>query len=119
VAWSGSPGTFRTSLLTPYYHHDGNRAVVLVLFAGSVLAFSFLFGRLRLRSDSLWPAVLGHFAHNAAFAWLGTYAITTTHPVAVNEYLSGDTGLFVLLLTALSAFIVPFAGRRTPGPADR
>ncbi|MFI1991630.1 lysostaphin resistance A-like protein [Actinoplanes sp. NPDC020271] len=93
-------------LLTPLYHHDGNRVLVLALFAGSVLAFSALLGRLRLRSDSLWPAVLGHFAHNATFAWLGTYAISTTHPVVVNEYLAGDTGLFVLLGTAFCALLL-------------
>ncbi|WP_436533451.1 CPBP family intramembrane glutamic endopeptidase [Actinoplanes sp. HUAS TT8] len=89
-------------LLTPFYHHNGN----LALFAGSVLAFSVLFGRLRLRSGSLWPAVLGHFAHNATFAWAGTYLISTTHPTVVNEYLAGDTGLFVLLGTAFSALLL-------------
>lgn len=93
-------------LLTPDYHHDGNRALVLALFAGSVLAFSVLFGRLRLRSGSLWPAVLGHFAHNATFAWISTYAISTTHPVVVNEYLAGDTGLFVLLGTSLCGLLI-------------
>ncbi|MFI7597291.1 lysostaphin resistance A-like protein [Actinoplanes sp. NPDC049681] len=90
-------------LLTPYYHADGNRAVVLALFGGSVIAFSFLFGYLRAVSRSLWPAVLGHFAHNASFAWLAAYAISTDRPVVVNEYLAGDTGLFVLVGTVACA----------------
>jgi membrane protease YdiL (CAAX protease family) len=90
-------------LLTPDYHSDGNRVVVLGLFACSVIAFSFLFGYLRTRSDSVWPAVLAHFAHNATFAALTAYAISTEQPVVVNEYLAGDTGLFVFIGTAVCA----------------
>ncbi|MCW2143009.1 CPBP family intramembrane glutamic endopeptidase [Actinoplanes cyaneus] len=104
VVWAGWHLPY--ILFTPNYHHDGNRALVLALFTGSVLAFSALLGRLRLRSDSLWPAVLGHFAHNATFAWIGTYAISTTHPIVANEYLAGDTGLFVLLGTAFCALLL-------------
>jgi membrane protease YdiL (CAAX protease family) len=61
-------------LLTPDYHSDGNRVVVLA-----------------------------HFAHNATFAALTTYAISTERPVVVNEYLAGDTGLFVLIGTVVCA----------------
>lgn len=89
-------------LCTPYYHSDGNRVVVLTLFGGSVIAFSFLIGYLRIMSGSVWPAVLAHFAHNATFAAL-TIPIATERPVVVNEYLSGDSGLFVLLGTAACA----------------
>ncbi|WP_086661699.1 CPBP family intramembrane glutamic endopeptidase [Lentzea kentuckyensis] len=90
-------------LLTPDYHSDGNRTVVLGLFACSVIAFSFLFGYLRTRSGSVWPAVLAHFAHNATFAALTAYAISTEQPVVVNEYLAGDTGLLVFIGTAVCA----------------
>ncbi|MFC9660044.1 CPBP family intramembrane glutamic endopeptidase [Nocardia sp. NPDC127606] len=93
-------------LLTPYYHAEGERPLVLVLFGGSVIAFSFVFGYLRVLSRSVWPAVLAHFAHNATFAILATYAITTDRPVLVNEYLAGDTGLFVLLGTAVCAVAI-------------
>lgn len=104
-------------LLTPNYHADGNRALVLTLFTGSVLAFSVLFGRLRLRSGSLWPAVLGHFAHNATFAWLAAHALSTTHPVVAGEYLAGDTGLFVLLGTAFSALLLGHQHQQCAGTA--
>ncbi len=93
-------------LLTPYYHSDGNRGVVLLLFSGSVIAFSFLFGYLRIMSGSVWPALLAHFAHNATFAVLTTYMISTKQPVVVNEYLSGDSGLFVLVGTAVCALAI-------------
>ncbi|HEX8865553.1 MAG TPA: CPBP family intramembrane glutamic endopeptidase, partial [Lentzea sp.] len=102
-------------LLTPDYHSDGNRAVVLGLFSCSVIAFSFLFGYLRTRSGSVWPAVLAHFAHNATFAVLGAYAISTDHPVVVNEYLAGDTGLLVFIGTALCALAVGLSRRSARG----
>ncbi len=93
-------------LFTPNYHTDGNRAVVLLLFTGSVFAFSILFGALRARSGSVWVAVLAHFGHNAAFAWIGSDLITTNRPVLVEEYLAGDTGVFVLIGTALTAALL-------------
>ncbi|WP_433673744.1 lysostaphin resistance A-like protein [Microbacterium gorillae] len=105
-------------LLTPDYHTDGSRVIVLLLFTGSVFAFSILFGLLRERSGSVWVAVLAHFGHNAAFAWIGTNLVVASDPVLVNEYLAGDTGLFVLLGTAVSAaLLLLWSRRRTGAPA--
>ena len=93
-------------LLTPYYHSDGERALVLPLFGASVIAFSFLIGYLRVISGSVWPTVLAHFAHNATFAWLLEHAISTKHPVIVGEYLAGDSGLLVFIGTAACALVI-------------
>jgi uncharacterized protein len=93
-------------LLTPYYHSDGDRALVLPLFGASVIAFSFLIGYLRVISGSVWPTVLAHFAHNATFAWLLEHAISTKHPVIVGEYLAGDSGLLVFIGTAACALVI-------------
>ncbi|MFC9872967.1 CPBP family intramembrane glutamic endopeptidase [Nocardia salmonicida] len=93
-------------LLTPYYHSEGNRVITLLLFTASAVAFSFLFGYLRIASASMWPAVLAHWAHNWTFALLTGYLVQTQHPVVVTEYLSGDTGLFVLIGTIIAALIV-------------
>lgn len=106
-------------LLTPYYHTGGGRGLVLLLFTGSVFAFSALFGVLRQRSGSLWVAVLAHFAHNAAFAWIGTDLIAARDRVAVDEYLAGDTGLLVLIGTALcAAWLLLRRPRRQDAPAE-
>jgi CAAX protease family protein len=108
-------------LLTPYYHSDGERALVLPLFGASVIAFSFLIGYLRTISDSVWPAVLAHFAHNATFAWMMKYATSTKHPVIVGEYLAGDTGLLVFIGTAACALVIGIrysAASRRPAHAS-
>ena len=99
-------------LLTPFYHADGDRALVLTLFTASVFAFSVLFGFLRDASGSMWVAVLAHFAHNAAFAWIGADVITANDPIVVNEYIAGDTGAVVLLGTAVSAAVLIWHARR-------
>ena len=103
-------------LLTPYYHSAGDRGLVLALFATTVIAFSFLFGWLRTSSDSVWPVVLAHFAHNATFAWIGSALLLTDHPVLVNEYLAGDTGLFVLIGTVAAVLIIIVTSRGVRGP---
>src|SRR5215212_9988869 len=52
--------------LTPLYHAAGNKLIVLPLFYGTVVAASFIFGYLRIYTGSVWPASIGHSAHNAA-----------------------------------------------------
>lgn len=93
-------------LFTNGYHAVGNRGLVLILFVVGVIMFSVLFGMLRDLSGSVWPAVMAHMAHNVAFGWLGASVISTTYPVAVNEYLAGDTGILVLLGTTVAVLTI-------------
>ena len=89
--------------LTPLYHPDGNRWLVLPLFVGTIVAGSFVFGYLRLWTDSVWPAAIAHSAHNGAWGTLTTFTATAS-PVVVNEYLVGDNGILILIGTALVAW---------------
>ena len=88
--------------LTPLYHADGNKLIVVPLFVGTIVAASFFFGYLRLWTGSVWPASLAHTAHNAAWAILGAFTLTS-NPVVINEYLVGDNGVLILVGTALAA----------------
>jgi CAAX protease family protein len=94
--------------LTPLYHADGNRWLVVPLFVATIVAGSFVFGYLRLWTGSMWPAALAHSAHNGAWGTLAAFTVTTS-PVVVNEYLVGDNGLLILVGTALVAW---WLGRR-------
>jgi hypothetical protein len=88
--------------LTPLYHAAGNKLIVLPLFMGTIVAASFFFGYLRVWTGSVWPASIGHSAHNAAWNALGAFTLTS-NPVVVNEYLAGDNGILILLGTAVGA----------------
>lgn len=90
------------SFLTPLYHADGNKLIVVPLFVGTIVAGSFFFGYLRLWTGSVWPASIAHTAHNSAWATLGAFTLTS-NPVVVNEYLAGDNGVLILVGTAVAA----------------
>ena len=57
-------------LLTPLYHANGNRWIVLPLFVATIVAGSFVFGYLRLRTGSVWPAAIAHTVHNVSWGTL-------------------------------------------------
>ena len=94
--------------LTPLYHADGNRWVVIPLFVATIVAGNFVFGYLRLWTGSTWPAAIAHSAHNGAWGTLAAFTVTTS-PVVVNEYLVGDNGVLILIGTVLVAV---WLGRR-------
>jgi membrane protease YdiL (CAAX protease family) len=89
--------------LTSLYHSDGNRLLVLPLFTATLVAASFAFGYLRLATGSVWPPTVAHAVHNAAWALLGAFTVTS-HPVVVEEYLAGDNGAVILGTTILAAW---------------
>ena len=88
--------------LTPLYHASGSRLVVVPLFVGTIVAASFFFGYLKVWTGSVWPASLAHTAHNAAWAALAAFTLTS-NPVVINEYLAGDNGILILVGTAVAA----------------
>ncbi len=104
-------------LLTPLYHPDGNLLIILPLFVGTIVAAGFVYGDLRLATGSIWPASIAHGVHNAAWGALSALTVTTS-PVLVNEYLAGDTGLFILLGTILAAFLLRRWLSRSPQNLD-
>ena len=75
---------------------------MLPLLSATLIAASFAFGYLRLTTGSVWPSTIAHAVHNAAWALLGAFTLTT-HPVAVEEYLAGDNGVLILVTTVLAA----------------
>ncbi len=89
-------------LLTPLYHADGNRWIVLPLFVATIVAGSFVFGYLRLRTGSVWPAAIAHTVHNVSWGTLALFTASTS-PVVVDEYLVGDNGILILAGTVLVA----------------
>jgi uncharacterized protein len=100
-------------LLTSLYHADGNLLIILPLFIGTIVAAGFVYGDLRIATGSTWPAAIAHGVHNASWGALAALTVTSS-PVLVNEYLAGDTGLFILLTTIVAAFWLRWWLRRHP-----
>jgi len=82
-------------LLTPFYHGDGNRLIVIPLFLLTLTLAGIIYGYLRLTTDSVWPAALMHSAFNTYWAYLLTFTVAVS-PQA-NEYLAGESGLLTIL----------------------
>ena len=90
-------------LFTSLYHRDGNLLIILPLFVATIVAAGFVYGDLRIATGSIWPAAIAHGVHNASWGALAGLTVTSS-PVLVNEYLTGDTGAFILMLTIAAAF---------------
>jgi uncharacterized protein len=90
-------------LLTSLYHSDGSLLIILPLFVATIVAAGFVYGDLRIATGSIWPASIAHGVHNASWGALAGLTVTSS-PVLVNEYLAGDTGVFILITTIVTAF---------------
>lgn len=82
-------------LFTPFYHSEGNRFIVIVLFLATLTIAGALYGYLRLTTASVWPAALAHSAHNTFWEIFSAFTVTTS-PLAT-EYLAGESGLLTLM----------------------
>ena len=65
-------------------------------------------------SDGVWPASIAHGVHNASWGALAALTVTGS-AVLVNEYLAGDTGVFILITTIVAAFWLRRWLRQHPG----
>ena len=88
-------------LLTTQYHPDANRAIFIPLFLLSTTIAGLFFAYLRFSSESVWPAALGHTAHNLFWAMFALFTRATS-PTAV-EYLASDAGILIAAGYALGA----------------
>lgn len=89
-------------LLTPFYHQSGDRLLVAALFVLSTTCGGVFFGYLRLKSGSVWPAVLAHGGFNQLWSIFTAITVATASPVLL-EYLAGESGVITLIGIALMA----------------
>lgn len=101
--------------LTTLYHDDGNKFIVIPLFLLSVTIAGVFLGYLRLRTDSVWPAVIAHSAHNVLWTFFAGFTVAST-PLA-SEYLAGDTGILLSVGYAALASWLMYSLTRRPRPA--
>ena len=87
-------------LLTPFYHPDGNRWIVSLLFVLTISVAGVFFGYLRLTSKSIWPGALAHSAFNSFWSTFAAITIAVTS-ADVLEYWAGESGVITLVEVAL------------------
>jgi membrane protease YdiL (CAAX protease family) len=100
--------------LTPFYHPDGNRWIIVPLFLTVFTIGGMLYGYLRLTTNSVWPATLAHAAHNYFWELLTSLTVATS-PVAA-EYLAGESGILPIIGYGILA--VWLLSRMSPKPAS-
>jgi hypothetical protein len=101
-------------LLTPFYHANGNRFIVVGLFLLTLTVAGVLYGYLRLTSGSLWPVALAHGAFNT-FWWQFSSLTVATSSSLLLEYLAGESGLLSLLGAVLLASWLVYRWQGQPG----
>lgn len=104
-------------LLTSLYHPVGSRWIVVPMFLVAVTALGVFYGWMRLRTGSIWPAVLAHSAHNVAIAWMGQLLVGDA--VAI-QYIAGEgavtTAAYVAIAAVLLHRVKPAALSTAKGP---
>jgi membrane protease YdiL (CAAX protease family) len=82
--------------------HGPSVAFSLIIFTLLTVAMSFIYAWLRLRSGSLWTAVLLHGSHNAFIQGFFDRVATQTH---YSEYLTGEFGLVTVAVVSVVAWL--------------
>ena len=101
-------------LLTPFYHPEGNRWIVSLLFVLTISVAGVFFGYLRLTSNSVWPAALAHGAFNSFWSTFTGITIAVTS-AEVLEYWAGESGVITLVEVALLGAWLIYRLNRKPG----
>lgn len=104
-------------LLTPFYHESGNRLLVAALFVLSTTCGGVFFGYLRLKSASVWPAVLAHGVFNRLWGIFTAITVAASSPVLL-EYLAGESGVITLIGIALMAGWLLYRWQQAPPTAQ-
>lgn len=105
---------FPMIFLTPAYHSEGNRLIVIPLFVLLITVGGVLYGYLRLTTNSLWPVALFHGAWNTV--WTVLLSVTVASTPLANEYVGGESGPVTLLIAAgVSAWLL-YLLKKQPQP---
>jgi membrane protease YdiL (CAAX protease family) len=92
-------------LIFAYYNAGTPVWFGLTCFTLGVVAESFVFAWLTLRSQSLWPAALMHGSHNL---WIQSILTPLTRDTGPTKYIIDEFGFGLVITTVVAALIVWF-----------
>ncbi len=82
------------------FYQTDNALLMALIYSVSIVAMSFVFSELRVRSGSVWVAAIAHAAHNF-FLQFAIPVLLLTMPGSRSELwgmVAGDTGLSIAVL---------------------
>jgi membrane protease YdiL (CAAX protease family) len=89
--------------------YQGDNALLMALVYGvGIIAMSFVFSELRVRSGSVWVAAIVHAAHNFFFQFALPVLLLTVPGSRSHlwDMVIGDTGLFIAVLYAFAYLVI-------------
>jgi membrane protease YdiL (CAAX protease family) len=98
------------------FYETDNALLMALIYGVGIVAMSFVFSELRMRSESVWVAALAHAAHNFFFQF-ALPVLLLTAPGSRSELwdmVTGDTGLGIAVLYALAFLVFRHVGRQKP-----
>ena len=96
-----------------FYQAD-NELLMALIYGVGIIAMSFVFSELRVRSGSVWVATIVHAAHNFFFQFTVPVLLLTVPGSRSDlwDMVTGDTGLSIAVLYASAYLIFRHAVRR-------
>jgi membrane protease YdiL (CAAX protease family) len=84
------------------YHNGASMTFSLIAFTAMVVFISFPYAWLRLKSGSVWTAMILHGNHNL---FIQRYFDVVTEDTGMTKFFASEFGLGLVLTTAVAAFI--------------
>ena len=89
-------------------YETGNPWLMAAIYAFGIIAMSFVFSELRVRSGSVWVAAIAHAAHNFVLQFALPVLVLTApgSRAALWDLVASDTGLCIALLYACAYLVL-------------
>jgi membrane protease YdiL (CAAX protease family) len=90
------------------FYQTDNALLMALIYGLGIIAMSFVFSELRVRSGSVWIAAIAHSAHNFFFQFAVPVLLLTV-PGSHSELwdtVAGDTGLFIAVFYGLTYLVL-------------
>lgn len=103
-----------------FYQAD-NALLMALIYGVGIIAMSYVFSELRVRSGSVWVAAIVHAAHNFFFQFMVPVLLLTAPGSRSDlwDMVTGDTGLSIAVLYASAYLVFRYVVRRHRTPEGR
>lgn len=103
------------------FYQEDNALLMALIYGVGIIAMSYVFSELRVRSGSVWVAAVVHAAHNFFFQFMVPVLLLTVPGSRSHlwDMVAGDTGLSIAVLYASAYLVFRHVVRRHRTPEGR